>query len=250
VTVLDMAHAYETFANRGTRINGSLGAAGGGPVGINFIREDGDEDPIYENEVQKKEVFSTNMGDVITPILQSVVTRGTGVNAQYGGFAAGKTGTTENYGDAWFVGWNERFTVAVWVGYPDSIKSMETEYGGQPVAGGTFPADIWRAFMVQAEAIYEQREAEAAAARGEDVDTSTLDTGTVPVVPSQDTSTVPDTATTETPVTPQETEDATPTPDPEPTTPTPETQATPEGDENGTGGASPEAGGTAAPTTP
>ena len=53
---------------------------------------------------------------------------------------AGKTGTTESYGDAWFVGWTKEYTVAVWVGYPDEFKPMETEFQGEPVAGGTFPA--------------------------------------------------------------------------------------------------------------
>ena len=56
-----------------------------------------------------------------------------------GTFVAGKTGTTENYGDAWFVGWTQEITVAVWVGYPDELKPMETEFNGEPVAGGTYP---------------------------------------------------------------------------------------------------------------
>ena len=60
---------------------------------------------------------------------------------------AGKTGTTEGYGDAWFVGWTPEYTVAVWVGYPNEFKSMETEYQGQPVAGGTFPAGIFQTFI-------------------------------------------------------------------------------------------------------
>ena len=64
-----------------------------------------------------------------------------------GVMVAGKTGTTENYGDAWFVGWTKEYTVAVWVGYPDEFKPMETEFQGEPVAGGTFPAGIWKTFM-------------------------------------------------------------------------------------------------------
>jgi len=63
---------------------------------------------------------------------------------------AGKTGTTENYGDAWFVGWTNELTVAVWVGYPDELRPMETEFNGRPVAGGTFPAAIWKSFMDEA----------------------------------------------------------------------------------------------------
>ena len=60
----------------------------------------------------------------------------------------GKTGTTENYGDAWFVGSSGSLTVAVWVGYPDRLKPMETEWRGEPVAGGTYPAAIWKQFML------------------------------------------------------------------------------------------------------
>ena len=67
-----------------------------------------------------------------------------------GTFVAGKTGTTENYGDAWFVGWTDEITVAVWVGYPDELRPMETEFRGQPVAGGTYPANIWRTFVERA----------------------------------------------------------------------------------------------------
>jgi hypothetical protein len=61
--------------------------------------------------------------------------------------AAGKTGTTENYGDAWFVGFTPQLVTAVWVGYPSKLRPMLTEYHGKPVAGGTFPAEIWRTFM-------------------------------------------------------------------------------------------------------
>jgi penicillin-binding protein 1A len=81
-------------------------------------------------------------------ILQTVVQRGTGTEAQIPGVViAGKTGTTEDYGDAWFVGWTKEYTVAVWVGYPDKFQPMKTEYRGGPVAGGTFPAGIWKTFM-------------------------------------------------------------------------------------------------------
>ena len=66
---------------------------------------------------------------------------------------AGKTGTTENYGDAWFVGYTPQFVVAVWVGYPDKLVPMTTEFHGTPVAGGTFPALIWKAFMQKALAL-------------------------------------------------------------------------------------------------
>ena len=58
-----------------------------------------------------------------------------------------RPGTTENFGDAWFVGFTEQLTIAVWVGYPDETRPMKTEFAGEPVAGGTFPALIWRDFV-------------------------------------------------------------------------------------------------------
>jgi penicillin-binding protein 1A len=253
VTVLDMAHAYETFAMRGKRIEGTLGARDGGPVGIRRIKK-GDEE-LYGNHTKTKEVFNTALADAVTPILQSVVQVGTGTDAQWGGFAAGKTGTTENYGDAWFVGYTEHYTVAVWVGYPDSVKSMKTDYGGSPVAGGTFPAQIWRSFIVQAEQIFARHAAERAAADGKTVPESTLPVTPVtpatttpaytPTTPATDQGTggtsSPSTGgeQTQTPSTP-----ATPVQPNTPATPDPQTPS----DSTDNGGASP--GGAAAPTTP
>ena len=70
-----------------------------------------------------------------------MITEGTGKRAALADRpAAGKTGTTDNYGDAWFVGYTPQLVVAVWVGYPDELKPMLTEFGGSPVAGGTLPA--------------------------------------------------------------------------------------------------------------
>ena len=100
------------------------------------------------------------MGETAHQLLAGVVQGGTGKSAQIGEFAAGKTGTTENYGDAWFVGFNKELTVAVWVGYPDELRYMKTEYGGSPVAGGTYPAGIWQNFMLRWIDIRERRDAE------------------------------------------------------------------------------------------
>jgi membrane peptidoglycan carboxypeptidase len=80
-----------------------------------------------------------------------VISSGTGKRAALADrTAAGKTGTTENYGDAWFVGYTPQLATAVWVGYPNRLKPMLTEFNGQAVAGGTFPAEIWRAFTQSA----------------------------------------------------------------------------------------------------
>ena len=54
-----------------------------------------------------------------------------------------RRGTTENYGDAWFVGYTPQLVTAVWVGYPDNLRPMLSQFNGTPVAGGTLPALIW-----------------------------------------------------------------------------------------------------------
>jgi penicillin-binding protein 1A len=165
VTPLDMAHAYQTFASRGRLIYGSLspGAANRrretapGPVGIQRIdhRRGDDWKPIElpdgskaVNKPLDRRILDEGIADQVGSILQGVVQSGTGTRAQVPGVTvAGKTGTTEGYGDAWFVGWTPQFTVAVWVGYPDAFTPMETEFAGEPVAGGTYPASIFRTFV-------------------------------------------------------------------------------------------------------
>jgi membrane peptidoglycan carboxypeptidase len=92
-------------------------------------------------------VLSPTQSALVTSLLQNVVTSGTGRAAALSDRpVAGKTGTTENYGDAWFVGYTPQLAVAVWVGYPNTLRPMLTEYHGRPVAGGTFPALIWKTF--------------------------------------------------------------------------------------------------------
>jgi penicillin-binding protein 1A len=81
-------------------------------------------------------------------ILNQVVEGGTGTGARIGQPSAGKTGTTENNRDAWFVGFTCKLTTAVWVGYPDGtfMKSVH----GISVTGGSFPATIWKKYMTVA----------------------------------------------------------------------------------------------------
>jgi penicillin-binding protein 1A len=153
VTPLDMAHAYETIAHGGRRVSGTLGEPGK-PVGIqevdagNGSLPDGSRHDV--NRVTSVPVLPLEVAATETSILETVVESGTGRAAAIGQFAAGKTGTTTNYGDAWFVGWNHQYTVAVWVGYPNSLVPMTTDFNGKPVLGGTFPALIWHDFMTGA----------------------------------------------------------------------------------------------------
>jgi penicillin-binding protein 1A len=98
-------------------------------------------------------------------MLETVLQYGTGKAAALGQFAAGKTGTTSNYGDAWFVGWDSKYTVAVWVGYPNGLVPMTNAFNGGPVLGGTFPALIWHDFMVTAMGIDKARAEHASSAK-------------------------------------------------------------------------------------
>jgi penicillin-binding protein 1A len=166
VTPLDMAHAYETIAHAGRRVSGTLAEAGA-PVGIQEVSAgsrrlpDGARRDV--NHVKTKAVLPPAVAATETSMLETVLQYGTARAAAIGRFAAGKTGTTSNYGDAWFVGWDSRYTVAVWVGYPNKLIPMTTQFNGGPVLGGTFPALIWHDFMVSATQIDSTRAAQAAA---------------------------------------------------------------------------------------
>jgi penicillin-binding protein 1A len=116
------------------------------------------------NHVVTKPVLPSGVAETETEMLETVLEYGTAKGAALGEFAAGKTGTTSNYGDAWFVGYNHKYTVAVWVGYPNSLVPMTTQYDGGPVLGGTFPALIWHDFMTSAIQIDKTRAEEAASA--------------------------------------------------------------------------------------
>ncbi|MGI8800595.1 MAG: transglycosylase domain-containing protein [Solirubrobacteraceae bacterium] len=182
VTVLDMAHAYETIAHNGQRVDGTL-AATNGPVGIHSVTVPGQGHPDVNKRILRQ-VIPADVAATEQGLLHNVVTIGTGKAADFGVWAAGKTGTTSNYGDAWFVGFTRGdathpgLTVAIWVGYPARLRSMSTEFNGGPVLGGTFPALIWHDFMVGAQGVFDARAAAKAAKTGQPVDTSTTPTDT------------------------------------------------------------------------
>ncbi|HEX3801276.1 MAG TPA: transglycosylase domain-containing protein [Solirubrobacteraceae bacterium] len=159
VSALDMAHAYSTVANGGKKVyNDVLGDNGGGegPIGIESISNCGEckQDTVTNKATMKtRQVISPEVASTIDELLHGPVDDryGTGTAAAIPGVdVAGKTGTTSNYVDAWFVGWTPTMTVAVWVGYPDSGKPMTTDFNGGPVEGGDYPAIIWHDFMLQA----------------------------------------------------------------------------------------------------
>jgi len=255
VTPLDMAHAYETFAQKGQRVYGTLGTSGEGPVAIRevAVRETGKcvkiigGDCVKKNKIKQRRVLSPKVATKAASIMSTVVSSGSGKRAAIPGvFTAGKTGTTENFGDAWFVGFTDRMTVAVWVGYPDKLVPMKTEFQGESVAGGTFPALIWREFMISANRILDARVAAERKAKG----LPPVSTTTTPAAP-QPGSTAPATpgghvpdegADPGTPVVPQAPATPAPQPQPEPTptpAPAPAPTPTPTPGDSGAGGAAP-----------
>jgi penicillin-binding protein 1A len=147
INPLEIARAYSAF-QRGFRIDGSI--FGNQPRSIVSVKEPGKR--VHRNEVEPERVLSPRTAGLVTALLQEVVQQGTGRRAALadGRPVAGKTGTTENYGDAWFVGYAPQLIVSVWVGYPNELRPMLTDFNGDPVAGGTYPALIWKAYVEKA----------------------------------------------------------------------------------------------------
>jgi penicillin-binding protein 1A len=159
VSPLNMAHAYLTLAHDGQRVSGTMATADGAPIGIQKVsdEEPGQGGDVIEtstgepgqDRVETEQVISPEVAAEARSILGTVVSQGTGTNASTGAEVEwGKTGTTENNGDAWFVGATQDVTIAVWVGHANSVKPMETEFGGAPVDGGTIPALIFHDIVV------------------------------------------------------------------------------------------------------
>ena len=147
INPLELARAYATFANGGRRVDGAM--VGDLPRVFTRVNENGRRTLV--NAPVRRRVMSPTQAAILNSILQKVVSQGTGRRAQLPDRpVAGKTGTTEDYGDAWFVGYTPQLVVAIWVGYPESPKPMLTEFHGDPVAGGTFPALIWKSFAEKA----------------------------------------------------------------------------------------------------
>jgi penicillin-binding protein 1A len=149
VNPLEMARAYATLANGGRRVDGSL--LGDRPRVVEHV-ERIRNDSVETNAPVATQVLEEGEAELLTDILEDVVRVGTGRRAAIPGRSvAGKTGTTDNYADAWFVGYTPELVVAVWVGYPDRLRAMTTEFGGEPVTGGTLPAQIWKKFVESVE---------------------------------------------------------------------------------------------------
>lgn len=131
VCTLEMAGAYCTLANDGIYREPTCI--------VKITTADGEE--ITGREREEKRIYETNAARMMTDILQGVMTNGTGVKLQLkNSVSAGKTGTTNDIKDGWFVGYTPYYTTAVWVGY-DMPKALDN------LAGNTYPGYIWKSFM-------------------------------------------------------------------------------------------------------
>ncbi|HHX10191.1 MAG TPA: PBP1A family penicillin-binding protein [Firmicutes bacterium] len=134
VKPIDMAVAFATVANRGIQVE---------PLSILKV-EDKNGNVLEEHTINRQIVISEESAYLMTSMLQDVLTvaGGTGQAAYFGRPAAGKTGTTSDWKDAWFVGYTPSTVGAVWMGY-DQEKTMAQ----WRVTGGTYPARIWNRMM-------------------------------------------------------------------------------------------------------
>ena len=133
VTPLEITSAYGTFANKGVHVE---------PVVIVKVL-DRNGKVLEQSEPKQNSVISANSAAELTDMLQTVIKNGTGRKADIGRPAAGKTGTTSNYHDAWFVGYTPDLVAGVWMGNDDNTPM-------HGVMGGQLPAEIWKAFMQKA----------------------------------------------------------------------------------------------------
>jgi len=159
VSPLGWAYAYSTIGNDGDRVSGTLAPEpGDSPVAYTQVTDreghtirGGDNDSLHEQAI------SESTAKEAKSILETVVQQGTGTHANTGASGLwGKTGTTEESGDAWFCGGTEEVTACVWVGYSETVTPMLTLYNGGPVMGGTFPADIWASVISAWEGISDE----------------------------------------------------------------------------------------------
>lgn len=136
VNTMEMASAFGTLATNGRHVR---------PTAIDRI-EDARGNVIYQADPRPRQVLNPLVAWTATQIMRKVILYGTGVAANIGRPAAGKTGTAQMWRDAWFIGFIPQLVAGVWVGFPQGQISMTSTRIGT-VTGGSWPAQIWNAFM-------------------------------------------------------------------------------------------------------
>ena len=141
VSPLEMASGYSTLANNGIHCT---------PFGIVRVT-DASGKVLEQNDPTCTRVVDGSVAAMASDILQGVIKSGTGTSADIGRPACGKTGTTEDLGDAWFGGYTPQFATVVWMGFKEgSTHPLRNIHGYAKVFGGTLPARIWKEYMLAA----------------------------------------------------------------------------------------------------
>jgi penicillin-binding protein 1A len=135
VTPLSMCAAFSTLANGGVKTK---------PIFIRYIMDKRGQ-VIEEPKIVRERVISKQSAYMITYLLEGVIRRGTGWRARIGRVAAGKTGTSDNFCDAWFIGYVPQLCAAVWIGFDEGRVSL-----GEGNTGGRLAAPLWASFMKEA----------------------------------------------------------------------------------------------------
>jgi penicillin-binding protein 1A len=135
-TPLEMTDVYATFASGGVHH---------APLAFESVK--GPNGKVIPLHTKVQRVLGPNVAAQLSYALQGVVEHGTGTAAAIGRPVAGKTGTAENFQDAWFCGYVPQLATCVWVGYPKGEIPLDNVEGVYQVAGGTLPAEIWHDFM-------------------------------------------------------------------------------------------------------
>lgn len=150
VSPFEMASAYATFAANGVHRE---------PYTVEGIERVGfgESAVLYENKPTGERVLQSNQAAAASAVMRGVVEEGTAsrfhdLDEELGRQSAGKTGTTDDYVDAWYVGYTPRLSTAVWVGYPEGNRSMSGVHGIEEAGGERLPLDLWAAYMERATA--------------------------------------------------------------------------------------------------
>ena len=141
ISPLDMAAAYSVLANDGLR----------NPIYFIDRVEDADGSVVFAHQASPERVLPVNVARLVTSVLEANVESGTGTRARLasGQPSAGKTGTTNNAYDVWFVGYTPQLATSVWIGATGANVRLRFGGGGD-AQGGRAPAQIWGAFMAAA----------------------------------------------------------------------------------------------------
>jgi penicillin-binding protein 1A len=156
VTPLEMASAYSTLPNQGVHMKPYL-------VERVTKEENGEEIVVEEHRLRDEQALTRDEAAMVTQALRRVITDGTAsyyhdLDAEIGRPSAGKTGTTNNFVDAWFIGFIPQLSTSVWVGYPDERTPMVNINGLPEINGENYPLDIWSLYMQDAVSMYPEQE--------------------------------------------------------------------------------------------